>query len=173
MGSAAVGTWRVDLGQGLNWPIRRPRPPATASEDKWAGASGTHRLLQRSGAWLKSFKIQEEVWSFPIQIWVPRATPPGTQQSTGPNSPRAAPPNRTPRFSTRRCRRTLLRDADQLAEGGWSLVLCALHEGLLRQDLPRPRAQTRALDARRGPGRPDRALRERGIIRPAREEAVL
>ena len=64
-------------------------------------------------------------------------------------------------------------DAHQFAERRRSLVLCAIYEGILRQDIPRPRTETRALDARRRDGRPDRALRERGVRWPAREEAIL
>jgi len=61
-------------------------------------------------------------------------------------------------------------DADLLVV---AMVLCAIYEGILRQDIPRPRTETRALDARRRDGRPDRALRERGVRWPAREEAIL
>ena len=56
---------------------------------------------------------------------------------------------------------------------GFVVLAAIVHEGLLRQDIPRPRAETTALDARRRDGRPDRALRERGVGRAARAAAVL
>ena len=58
---------------------------------------------------------------------------------------------------------------------GFVVLAAIVHEGLLRQDIPRPRAETTALDARRRDGRPDRPLRGRGVRRPgpARQEAVL
>ena len=77
------------------------------------------------------------------------------------------------RKTTRRLRRTLLRDAHQFTERRRPVVFCSLHEGILRQDIPRPRTTRTALDARRRAGRPDCSLRERGVRRPAREEAVL